>query len=116
METNYLYFDFGMCIVRCLILWKFPIVKFSIVMSIFNLILCVESTSFVAFVVLKDGQAERTLWDNLEGRFTVNPLPGYVPALVLQDVDKCGESCCAAYVRKSSSKLEIVPNCCPIFQ
>lgn len=37
--------------------------------SIFNLILCVESASFVRFVVLKDGQAVRTLWDNLEGGF-----------------------------------------------
>lgn len=38
--------------------------------SIFNLILSVESASFVRFVVLKDGQAVRTLWDNLEGGFT----------------------------------------------
>lgn len=57
-------------VVRCLILWKSPVVTFSIMVSIFNLILCVESASFVVFVVLKDGQAVRTLWDNLEGGFT----------------------------------------------
>lgn len=38
--------------------------------SIFNLILSVESASFVGFVGLKDGQAVRTLWDDLEGGFT----------------------------------------------
>lgn len=69
-QLKCLYFDFGKSVVRCLILWKSPIVTFSIMVSSFNLILCVESASFMGFVVLKDGQAVRTLQENLEGGFT----------------------------------------------